>query len=115
MGRCPTGADIVCPDGGGRKKGLQTALKTDILQEIEAFLGRQSIEDLDFEAVEIAVRRQALRLAARALEPRLNADTSDYAGPALPGPCGEPAQSPGRHGKTFDRLLAPLFRDRPSG
>src|SRR5437773_2547215 len=112
MGRCPTGADIVGPDGGGRKKGLQTALKTDILQEIEAFLGRQSIEGLDFEAVEIAVRRQALCLAARALEPRLNADTSDYAGPELPCPCGEPARYHGRHGKTFESVLGPLFLKR---
>jgi len=31
--------------------------------------------------LEIAARRQALRLAARALEQRLNADTSDHAGP----------------------------------
>ena len=112
MGRCPTGADIVCPGGGGRKKGLQTALKTDILQEIEAFLGRQSIEGLDFEAVEIAVRRQALCLAARALEQRLNADTSDYAGPELPCPCGEPARYHGRHGKTFESVLGPLFLER---
>jgi hypothetical protein len=43
---------------------------------------------LDFEALEMAARRQALRLAARALEQRLNADTSDYVGPELPCPCG---------------------------
>jgi len=30
--------------------------------------GQRSIADLDFEAVEMAARRQALRLAARALE-----------------------------------------------
>ena len=42
--------------------------------------------ELDFEAVEMAARRQALCLAARALEQRLNADTSDYVGPELP--CG---------------------------
>src|ERR1700730_9176 len=105
MGRCPTRADTVCLVGGARKKGLQTALKTEILQEIEAFLGRQSIESLDFEAVEIAARRQALCLAARALEQRLNADTSDYAGPELPCPCGEPARYHGRHGKTFESVL----------
>src|ERR1700682_4404267 len=67
--------------GGGPKKGLRTELQNDIVQEIEALLGRQSIRDLDFEAVEMAARRQALRLAARALEQRLNIDTSDHAGP----------------------------------
>jgi len=64
---------------------------------------------LDFEAVEMAARRQALRLAARALAQRLNADTCDYAGPQLPCACGEPAQYHGRHGKTFESVLGPLF------
>ena len=48
--------------------------------------------DLDFEALETAARRQALRLAAHALEQRLNSDTSDYAGPELPCSCGAPAR-----------------------
>jgi len=112
MGRCPTGAETGSPDGGGRKKGLQTDLKTDILQEIEALLGRQSIQNLDFEAVEMAARRQALCLAARALEQRLNTDTGDYAGPELPCTCGEPAQYHGRHGKTFESVLGPLLLER---
>ena len=38
--------------------------------------------------MEMAARRQVLRLAAGALEQRLNADTSDYVGPELPCPCG---------------------------
>jgi hypothetical protein len=67
---------------------------------------------LDFEAVEMAARRQALRLAARALEQRLNADTSDHAGPELPCPCGTPAQYHGRHGKTFESVLGPLHLER---
>src|SRR3984893_3938063 len=112
MGRCPTGAETGSPGGGGRKKGLQTQLKTDLLQEIEALLGRQSIQNLDFEAVEMAARCQALCLAARALEQRLNADTCDYAGPELTCACGEPAQYHGRHGKTFESVLGPLFLER---
>jgi len=40
----------------------------------------------------MAARRQALGLAARALEQRLNADTSDYAGPQLPCACGQAAR-----------------------
>jgi hypothetical protein len=56
----------------------------------------------------MAARRQALRLAARALEQRLNADTSDHAGAELPCSCGELAQYRGRHAKTFESVLGPL-------
>ena len=84
MGRCPVGASDGSLFGGGQKKGLQKEIQNDIVQEIEALLGRQAIHDLDFEAVEMAARRQALRLAARALEQRLNADTSDHVGPEAP-------------------------------
>lgn len=67
---------------------------------------------MDLEAVEMAARRQALRLAARALEQRLNADTSDHAGPELPCSCGEPAQYRGRHEKTWQSVLGPLRLER---
>jgi hypothetical protein len=83
-------ADISAPLRGAKR--LQTGLQDEIVREIEALLGRQAIADLDFEAVEMAARRQALRLAARALEQRLNADTSDHAGPEMPCSCGAPAQ-----------------------
>jgi hypothetical protein len=62
--------------------------------------------------VEIAARRQALRLAARALEQRLNADTSDYTGPELSCFCGGLTQYHGRHGKTFESVLGPLHLER---
>jgi len=112
MGRYPDGTSTISLLGGGPKKGLQTEIQNDIVQEIEALLGRQSIRDLDFEAVEMAARRQALRLAARALEQRLNADTSDHAGPELPCSCGAPAQYHGRHQKTFESVLGPLHLER---
>ena len=60
----------------------------------------------------MAARRQALRLAARALEQRLNADTSDHAGAELPCSCGEPASYRGRHEKTFESVLGPLRLER---
>ena len=60
----------------------------------------------------MAARRQALRLAARALEQRLNEDTSDYVGPELPCPCGSTAQYRGRHDKTFESVLGPLHLNR---
>jgi hypothetical protein len=64
------------------------------------------------EAVEMAARRQALRLAARALEQRLNADCSDHAGPRLPCPCGGLAQYHGRHEKSFASVLGLLHLKR---
>lgn len=67
---------------------------------------------MDFEAVEMAARRQALRLAARALEQRLNADTTDHAEPELPCSCGGRAQYHGRHNKTFESVLGPLHLKR---
>src|SRR3989442_12493734 len=60
----------------------------------------------------MAARRQALRLAARALEQRLNADTSDHAGAELPCSCGESAQYRDRHEKTFESVLGPLRLER---
>jgi hypothetical protein len=62
--------------------------------------------------VETAARRQALSLAARALEQKLNADTSDYVGPALPCPCGGVACYHGRHEKTFESVLGALHLKR---
>src|SRR5437660_4920936 len=91
MGRCPTGT-VPSNFPRGRKRGLQTALQKEIIREIETLIGNQSIADLDFEAVEMAARRQSLRLAARALEQRLNTDTGDHVGPQLPCPCGGSAQ-----------------------
>jgi len=60
----------------------------------------------------MAARRQGLRLAARALEQRLNADISDHVGPELPCPCGGSALYHGRHEKTFESALGPLRLER---
>jgi hypothetical protein len=60
----------------------------------------------------MAARRQALQLAARALEQRLNADTSDYAGPQWACACGQPARYVDRRAKTFVSVLGPLRLER---
>jgi hypothetical protein len=60
----------------------------------------------------MAVRRQALHVAARAVEQLLNADTSDHSGPEVPCSCGGPAQYHGRHQKTFESVLGPLHLER---
>jgi len=60
----------------------------------------------------MAVRRKALRVAARAVEERLNSDTSDHAGPRLPCRCGKPARYAGRRPKTVESVLGPLTVSR---
>ncbi len=95
--------------GGGAKRGLAAAFQAETLREITALLGPGVAAALDFEALEVACRRQALALAARCLADHLNADTSDDAGPWLPCPhCGGPARYAGRHAKTFTTALGPL-------
>jgi Uncharacterised protein family (UPF0236) len=65
------------------------------------------------EAIEMAARREALRVAARAVEQRLNADTSDHSGPTAPCPsCGQPARYVDRRAKTFTSVLGPLTPTR---
>jgi hypothetical protein len=56
----------------------------------------------------MAARCKAMRVAARAVEQRLNADTSDHTGPTAPCACGQPARYAGRRGKTFESVLGPL-------
>ena len=81
-------------------------------EELEALLGRSAVQDWDLEAVEMAARRQALRLAARALEQRLNADTGDYAGPQWACACGQAARYVDRRAKTFVSVLGSLRLER---
>ena len=82
------------------------------MHEIEVLVGRQAVDQLDLEALEMAVRQQALQLAARAVEQRLNADTSDNAGPRLPCPCGGEARYAGRRSKHFHSALGSLHLQR---
>ena len=70
------------------------------------------VDDWDFEAIEMAVRRKAMGVAARAVEQRINADTFDYAGPTVECGCEQPARYAGRHDKTFECVLGPLTLSR---
>jgi hypothetical protein len=84
----------------GRKKGktrlkktaLGGALAADLAAEIERLVGQEGAAALDFEAVETAVRRQALRFTPRVVEQRLNADHSDFTGAPRACSCGQPAR-----------------------
>ena len=53
-----------------------------------------------------------MRVAARAVESRINADTSDRLGPTVTCACGRPARYAGRHDKTFESVLGPLTLSR---
>jgi hypothetical protein len=51
-------------------------------------------------------------VAARAVERRLNADTTDDTGPTVPCACGQPARYAGRRAKTFESVLGALTLER---
>lgn len=68
---------------------------------------------MDFEAIEVAVRREALRLAARAVEQRLNADHTDHSGAMRPCVrCEQQARYVGRRRKKVVTALAPMTLER---
>lgn len=91
---------------GGRKRGLQKVFDTDVLAEIEAFVGPGVVDALGFEAIELQARQRALRMAARVIQQQLNADTGDEQGPTLPCPCcGQVARYAGRRPKSFTTAL----------
>lgn len=56
----------------------------------------------------MAARREALKIAARAIEQRLNQDHSDQLGPVVACCCGKDARYAGRHAKTFTTALGPM-------
>jgi len=112
MRRTPAGERGGLGTGGGSKRGLQAALQAEVVAEIEALIGPGAIDRIDFEAIEAAARRRALQLAARVIERRLNADTSDHAGPTLACPCGKAARYVDRRSKTFQTALGEMTLER---
>lgn len=81
-------------------------------QEVEALLGAAVAEEVDLEAVEMALRRRVLRVAARQLQERFNADHSDYTGATRPCACGQPARYVERRAKRFASVLGELNLQR---
>lgn len=68
---------------------------------------------MDFEAVETALRRQALEWTGRLLAAHLNADPGDYEGPHRPCPfCGTSARYVDRRSKEFSTVLGVLELER---
>ena len=81
-------------------------------EEVESLLGSQMVEEIDLEALEMGLRRQTLRVAARIVKHRLNADHSDYQGGPLRCRCGQNARYVDRRGKTFTSVLGELQLER---
>src|SRR5271167_3765534 len=109
------------PNCSSRKRWLQRRVKknlfadllaSDVVREIETLLGRQAVEDLDLEALELAVRQQVLQLAGAAVAQRLNADTSDEQGSRVRCNCGQEARLVGRRSKQVQSVLGPLQLER---
>ena len=91
-------------------------MAAEVVAEIDALVGTGAVEAWDFEAIETAARREALRVAARAVEQRINADPSDHVGPTAPCPrCGQPARYVDRRAKTVTSVLGPLTLERETG
>ncbi len=104
-------APAAAPAAG--QKGAHGDLPAETVREVATLLGPGVAATLDFEAVEVACRRQALALAAHLLAEHLNADTSDDIGPWRPcDHCGGQARYAGRHAKTFTTALGPLTLTR---
>jgi len=112
VGRCRTFRNGDSLAGGGKKRGFKTAFEAEIVTEIEKLVGAGAVDDWNLERIEMAARRQAMHVAARAVERRLNADSSDYLGPEAHCTCGEVARYAGRRPKTFESVLGLLTLER---
>src|SRR5258705_13631789 len=70
------------------------------------------MEAIDFEALETALRRRTLQLAARLLEQQFNRDHSDYQGSSLPCAWGRRARYVERRWKSFHSVVGELKLER---
>ena len=110
--RCPAGSRHR-RRGGAKKKACAQQFAPAIEAEIARLVVPGAADQLDFEALEFHVRRQALQLAARAVARRLNEDRSDHTGPTRACPrCGQQARYAGRRAKTFETVLTGMTLER---
>lgn len=93
---------------GGEKGGLQAAIAAEAAAEITVLIG----DGEGLAPLELAVRRQALAVAARVLDRLLNAVRSDHVGPVLACPCGASARYAGRRTKRIVMAVGPLVLAR---
>jgi hypothetical protein len=93
---------------GGRKRGLSAQITAEVAAEITRLIG----DEAGLAQLEVSLRRQALTVAARALERYLNADRGDHIGPLAPCRCGKQARYVGRRKKSVDSVLGTLRLER---
>jgi hypothetical protein len=67
---CPAQARDLedAPASQAKKNLFADLLASDVVPEIEKLLGRRAVEELDLEALELAVRQQVLQLVGAAVE-----------------------------------------------
>jgi hypothetical protein len=99
-------------DAEQKKTALAKQFQTEIGAELEALMGAEALEQFDFEAIETAARREALKVAAYAVAQRINADHADHLGPSLPCACGQRARYAGRRRKTIQTALGEMTLER---
>jgi hypothetical protein len=100
------------PRAGIKKTALAAEFHGELAEELASLLGRQPLEELDFEALEMAARRAALAWAARLIQSWLNADDSDRRQAAVVCPCGHPARYVDRRRKRIQSALGELELER---
>ena len=91
---------------------MLAAVEAAVEADVEALLGPGRVDAQDFEALEQAVRRQTLTIAALTVARRLNADHSEHSGSMIACACGQPARYAGRRPKTFTTVMGPLTLKR---
>ena len=96
----------------GREDAFDAAFVAAFAAEVAALLGPRRGEAPDFEALEQALRRRALDLAAEALAQYFNADDADPSDSTIACACGGRARYAGHRPKTFTTLLGPLTLER---
>jgi len=97
---------------GGKKGGFKEAFAAEVLSEIEELIGAP-IDGWDFEAIEVAARQEALRVAGLAVARRLNSDDSDHCGRDMVClRCGASARYAGRREKRFITVLGEMKLSR---
>ena len=81
------------------------------MAELDDLLGQKTGETIDLEALERAMRIQALDVAAKVLESHLN-QTEEDSSPVLPCSCGQEARPAGTRSKEVLSVLGPLRLER---
>ena len=98
-----------------RKKndGIENDLQPYLRREVEKeFSWLTQIEELDFEALESAVRQKVMTVAARLIEKHINSDLSDDVGSRQACDCGQIARYQGRREKEYSTTVGPLKLQR---